>query len=135
MSFEQVPDYALFSLLGVLGAIFANSTGAGGGVIFIPAFNELNFTEMQAIGTSFAIQCFGMTAGGLTWWYHYKTEKRELRLWQGFKRILAITSIASIFGLWGRIRCCRSYANESTPKFQLVFTITRRVYYHLGLFH
>ena len=72
MPLEQVFDYALFSLLGVLGAIFANSTGAGGGVIFIPAFNELNFTEIQSIGTSFAIQCFGMTAGGLTWWFHYK---------------------------------------------------------------
>lgn len=100
LPFEQVFDYALFSLLGVLGAIFANSTGAGGGVIFIPAFNELNFTEMQAIGTSFAIQCFGMTAGGLTWWFHYKHEKQELRLWQGFKRIVAITTVASIAGLW-----------------------------------
>jgi uncharacterized membrane protein YfcA len=92
-------NYAGFSFLGVVGAIFANSTGAGGGVVFIPMFNQLNFTESQAIATSFAIQCFGMTAGSFTWWHHYKAEKTELRLWQGFKRIVAVTSIASVIGL------------------------------------
>ncbi len=96
----EVPEYIVFSLLGVLGAIFANATGAGGGVIFIPAFNELAFSEQQAIATSFAIQCFGMTAGSLTWWFHYRAEKTELRLWQGFKRIITITSISAVLGLW-----------------------------------
>ena len=100
MPLVDVGHYVLFSLLGILGAIFANSTGAGGGVVFIPAFNELHFTESQAIATSFAIQCFGMTAGGVTWWLHYKKEKTELRLWQGFKRIISIGSIGSIIGLW-----------------------------------
>jgi len=93
-------DYGVFSLLGILGAIFANSTGAGGGVIFIPMFNQLSFTETQAIATSFGIQCFGMTAGAITWWRHYHVDKKELRLWQGFKRIIAVTTIASIIGLW-----------------------------------
>lgn len=92
--------YAIFSLLGVVGAIFANSTGAGGGVIFIPMFNQLNFTEIQAVATSFGIQCFGMTAGAITWWHHYHQEKRELQLWQGFKRIVLIATVASIVGLW-----------------------------------
>ncbi len=96
----ELIDYALFSFLGTLGAIFANSTGAGGGVVFIPLFNKLSFTEQQAIATSFAIQCFGMTAGAMTWWHHYKTEKTDLRLWQGFKRIISITTIASIIGLY-----------------------------------
>jgi len=100
MLWSQVPDYGLFSFLGVLGAIFANSTGAGGGVVFIPAFNELAFTEQQSIATSFAIQCFGMTAGALTWWFHYKTEKTELRLWTGFKRIISISALGSIAGIW-----------------------------------
>jgi uncharacterized membrane protein YfcA len=100
LKFEQVSEFGLFSLLGILGAIFANSTGAGGGVVFIPAFNELAFSEQQAIATSFAIQCFGMTAGAVTWWFHYKHEKTELRLWQGFKRIIAVCSIASILGIW-----------------------------------
>lgn len=100
MLLGEVTEYSMFSFLGVLGAIFANSTGAGGGVVFIPAFNQLAFTEQQSIATSFAIQCFGMTAGALTWWFHYKTEKTELRLWHGFKRIISISSIASIIGIW-----------------------------------
>ncbi len=99
-SLSDLFDYALFSFLGTLGAIFANSTGAGGGVIFIPMFAQLNFSEQQSVATSFAIQCFGMTAGAITWWHHYKTEKTDLRLWQGFKRIISVTSIASIVGLY-----------------------------------
>jgi len=100
IALNGVNEYGLFSFIGVLGAIFANSTGAGGGVVFIPLFNQLNFTEQQSIATSFAIQCFGMTAGAFTWWFHYKSEKTQLRLWQGFKRIISITGITSIIGLW-----------------------------------
>lgn len=99
-SWQHILDYALFSLLGVLGAIFANSTGAGGGVIFIPFFNQLAFTEQQAIATSFAIQCFGMTAGAITWSHFYKQQKTPFKLWQGYKRIIFITTIFSAVGLW-----------------------------------
>jgi uncharacterized membrane protein YfcA len=63
-------------------------------------FTQLNFTEQQSIATSFAIQCFGMTAGAVTWWHHYKTEKTDLRLWQGFKRIICVTAVASVIGLY-----------------------------------
>lgn len=45
----------------------ANSTGAGGGVIFIPFFTAIGITESQSVGTSMAIQCFGMTAGAVAW--------------------------------------------------------------------
>ena len=96
----ELSDYIFFTFLGSLGAIFANSTGAGGGVVFIPMFTQLNFTEQQSIATSFAIQCFGMTAGAFTWWFHYKREKTQLRLWQGFKRIISITTVSSIVGIW-----------------------------------
>jgi len=99
--FNDLLDYWLFSFLGVVGAIFANSTGAGGGVIFIPMFAQLNFTEQQSIATSFAIQCFGMTAGAVTWSHHYHSQKRDLRLWQGFKRIIVVTSISAVIGLTG----------------------------------
>lgn len=99
-SSDQLFDHSIFSILGVIGAIFANSTGAGGGVIFIPMFNHLNFTEAQAVATSFAIQSFGMTAGGLTWYLHYKRGKTDLRLWQGFKRIISVTLVFSVIGLW-----------------------------------
>jgi uncharacterized membrane protein YfcA len=96
-SLTELTDYIFFTFLGTLGAIFANSTGAGGGVVFIPMFTQLNFTEQQSIATSFAIQCFGMTAGAVTWWHHYKTEKTELRLWQGFKRIISVIGLNSVF--------------------------------------
>ncbi len=96
---QELVDYWLFSFLGVIGAIFANSTGAGGGVVFIPMFAKLNFTEHQAIATSFAIQCFGMTAGAVTWFHHYHSQKGDLRLWQGFKRIISVTAVASMLGL------------------------------------
>lgn len=99
--FNDLFEYGLFSFLGVIGAIFANSTGAGGGVIFIPMFAQLNFTEQQSVATSFAIQCFGMTAGAITWSHHYHSQKRDLRLWQGYKRIITVTSISAIVGLTG----------------------------------
>lgn len=96
-------EYGAFLFLGVLGAIFANSTGAGGGVIFIPLFNQLGFTELQSIATSFAIQCFGMTAGAIVWFRHYTMQNRmnksELS-WQGFKRVVAVCSVCSVIGLW-----------------------------------
>jgi len=91
---------AAFSLLGVLGAIFANATGAGGGVVFIPMFEKLAFTPEQSVATSFAIQCFGMTAGAISWSLHYKHTKQELRLWRGFKSIILIATLASVTGLW-----------------------------------
>ncbi len=99
-SLELFSGYWHFSLLGVLGAIFANSTGAGGGVVFIPAFTQLGFSEAQAVATSFGIQCFGMTAGALTWWRHYRRHARDLHLWRSFVPIIALTGVASIAGLW-----------------------------------
>ena len=62
-----------FSGVGLAGALVANSTGVGGGVVFVPAFSmlretgTLDISPMQTIGVSFAIQCFGMTVGSLTW--------------------------------------------------------------------
>lgn len=99
--FHDLFDYWLFSFLGVVGAIFANATGAGGGVVFIPMFTQLGFTEQQSIATSFAIQCFGMTAGAVTWSHLYYTQKLDLRLWQGFKRIISVTSVSAVLGLTG----------------------------------
>tara|TARA_B100000809_G_scaffold256093_1_gene295569 strand:+ start:1135 stop:2079 length:945 start_codon:yes stop_codon:yes gene_type:complete len=93
-------DYIAFSLLGITGAIFANATGAGGGVVFIPMFNQLGFTEVQAIATSFGIQCFGMTAGAFTWIHHYRHDKIELHLWHSFVPIIALTGAFAVLGVW-----------------------------------
>ena len=62
-----ISEYGVFFLLGLVGALVANSTGAGGGVIFIPFFASLGFSPLEAVGTSIAIQCFGMTAGSVSW--------------------------------------------------------------------
>ena len=60
-------EYWHFFLLGIGGAVAANSTGAGGGIVFIPAFTSLGLNGLDALGTSIAIQCFGMTAGSISW--------------------------------------------------------------------
>ena len=60
-------NFGAFALLGLCGALVANSTGAGGGVVFIPLFDALHFSEVQAVATSMAIQCCGMPAGSWAW--------------------------------------------------------------------
>lgn len=70
----------LFAPIGIFGAVIANSTGTGGGVVFVPAFNSLSgASEMgtipmeiivdpvKTIGISFLIQCFGMSVGSCVW--------------------------------------------------------------------
>ena len=62
-----------FPLIGVLGAIIANTSGTGGGVVFVPVFNLLReggiyaITPAQVVAASFLIQCFGMSMGALRW--------------------------------------------------------------------
>ncbi|MBY6186350.1 sulfite exporter TauE/SafE family protein [Marinobacter hydrocarbonoclasticus] len=73
-TFPLLTEFGHFSLLGLLGALVANSTGAGGGVVFIPAFNQLNLPPDAAVATSFAIQCFGMTAGAAAWYRHARND-------------------------------------------------------------
>jgi len=42
-----------------------------------------------------------MTAGAVTWSHHYYLHKRDLRLWQGYKRIIVLTSCSSGLALTG----------------------------------
>jgi len=65
--YSLISEYGFFFLLGLAGALVANSTGAGGGVIFIPFFAAIGFSSMESVATSMAIQCFGMTAGSVAW--------------------------------------------------------------------
>ncbi len=96
---ELFRDYLHYLFLGVTGAIFANSTGAGGGVIFIPVFHSLNFTNEQSISTSFAIQCFGMTAGALTWWFHFNQDRQSKKRTE-LIRFTCICAPLSVAGIW-----------------------------------
>ncbi len=60
-------------LVGVLGATIANTSGTGGGVVFVPVFTALreagtlSLAPLQVTAASFAIQCFGMTMGAARW--------------------------------------------------------------------
>ncbi len=99
-----IQEYGGFTFLGLLGAIFANATGAGGGVVFVPFFNQLDFSAATSVATSFAIQCCGMTAGAITWWVFYKQVKThnqpESNQWQPLVRVLLLTIPFSLMGLW-----------------------------------
>ena len=59
--------------VGVVGAIIANTSGTGGGVVFVPVFNALrelgvmNLAPLAVVGVSMGIQSFGMTMGSLRW--------------------------------------------------------------------
>ncbi len=59
--------------IGVIGAIIANTSGTGGGVVFVPVFNALrewdvmDLQPLQVVGVSMGIQSFGMTMGALRW--------------------------------------------------------------------
>lgn len=71
-----------FFPVGILGAIIANATGTGGGVVFVPVFTALQDGSImippdlvqlatlkpeESVAVSFTIQCFGMSVGALTW--------------------------------------------------------------------
>ncbi|QHJ10992.1 hypothetical protein FX988_01214 [Paraglaciecola mesophila] len=129
LAFQQEPiqlftQHAAFAFLGVMGAVFANATGAGGGVVFVPFFNQMGFSPSTTVATSFAIQCFGMTAGAVTWWrFHLAqsgdnvqaiehfvepsfaqvnvgtTETLHTQQWQSLYAVLLLSIPTSIFGL------------------------------------
>lgn len=97
-----VVDHIAFTLLGVLGAVFANATGAGGGVVFIPVFEHLDFTVTQAVATSFGIQCMGMTTGAFVWTRYYQRQRLtdQADSWEPFLPSLAVVAPCSVAGLW-----------------------------------
>ncbi|SMQ69682.1 Uncharacterized membrane protein YfcA [Altererythrobacter xiamenensis] len=59
--------------VGVVGAIIANASGTGGGVVFVPVFNALRDLgvmatgPLQVVAVSMGIQAFGMSFGALRW--------------------------------------------------------------------
>ena len=99
-----IREYGAFVLLGLAGAIFANSTGAGGGVIFVPIFNQLQLSSDQIVATSFAIQCFGMVAGSIAWRDQYlkaiQAQDTSTSIWSVLPQLLMVTVPFSIIGIW-----------------------------------
>ncbi|MEM0909658.1 MAG: sulfite exporter TauE/SafE family protein [Pseudomonadota bacterium] len=116
-------DYIAFTFLGVLGAVFANATGAGGGVVFVPFFNQLALSNTTIVATSFAIQCCGMTAGALTWWRHYrKMHTRDLD-WQGTGIGLGVAVPLSIIGILTAQFLISDYTDNALSSLPLYFGI------------
>jgi len=98
-SVSLITQFGGFIGLGVVGAIFANATGAGGGVIFVPFFNYLGFAPENIVATSFAIQCCGMTAGALTWWRYKKTQIAHQKQWEPLSSGLLLCIPSSWVGI------------------------------------
>jgi len=118
-SYLLIPQYSGFLLLGVVGAIFANATGAGGGVVFVPFFNQLSLSSEMIVATSFAIQCCGMTAGAVTWFKHYQLLKQtnhkdhaQATQWQDLGKGLAICVPFSIVGIFVAQYVLHEYTNR-----------------------
>lgn len=97
---QLLAGYSHFFILGLIGAIVANSTGSGGGIVFIPFFDALGLSSNQAVGTSMLIQCFGMTMGSLAWLtsMHRTRHKLDSRL-PLLRRLLVVAGPATIVGV------------------------------------
>lgn len=94
-----------YFVIGIFAAIVANSTGAGGGIVFVPAFISLGMSAGESLATSIAIQCFGMTSGALSWIsFHNRDKHGEPTRWQSFLPILSISILASWIGMLGAQR-------------------------------
>ncbi|WNC68996.1 sulfite exporter TauE/SafE family protein [Thalassotalea nanhaiensis] len=98
---QLVSDFLGFFFLGIGGAITANSTGAGGGVVFVPSFNALGMAIDEVIATSFAIQCFGMTVGSISWLIFFNGDsKQKIERVNLLYQTLACSVPMSIAGIW-----------------------------------
>ncbi|MDQ6993618.1 MAG: sulfite exporter TauE/SafE family protein [Mariprofundus sp.] len=92
---DEIIGFGLFFALGLGGAIVANATGAGGGVVFIPAFSSLGLYPSQVLATSILIQCFGMSAGAISWFISFKNRAVIFQRYQQFMVKAVITATLS----------------------------------------
>jgi uncharacterized membrane protein YfcA len=104
LSLGMLAQIWYFPSIGVFGAIIANTSGTGGGVVYVPVFNALrhegviDLSREQIVAAGFAIQCFGMTMGALTWTNNiYKgptpqTGVRERDFWLIIALVMALST-------------------------------------------
>ena len=90
-------------LIGVGGALVANSTGIGGGIVFVPAFDRMGLDPAGIVGTSLIIQSFGMTMGAMT----YLARRRQRRrahpegLGNGcYRMVVGLTVVPAVVTAW-----------------------------------
>jgi uncharacterized protein len=117
---KYMSQSVLYFLIGIAAATIANSTGAGGGIVFLPIFIGLGFSPLESLSTSIAIQCFGMTSGALTW---IKYRKKELdkynKQWNLFFYIILISAISSCTG----VIFTQYFLSESLIQVEMLFAI------------
>lgn len=128
-SWSLITQYSAFSLLGVIGAIFANATGAGGGVVFVPVFQQLGFSPLNIVATSFAIQCCGMTAGACSWWQYYRANGKSSVQWQA----LPLSLVLSIPAAWCGLAMVQ-FAGENIPLLNSIGTSPDQLHVTFGIF-
>ena len=133
-SFQIIFDYIGFLFLGITGAIFANATGAGGGVVFVPFFNQIDMQNTAIVATSFAIQCCGMTAGAITW-HNYRralvanrhannsNNEHDVEQWSYLDTCLLITIPFSIFGIITAQFGLSDYTQQMQTSLHLIFGV------------
>jgi len=102
---SSLPALWMVPLIGILGAIIANASGTGGGVVFIPVFSllaadaSLGLTPTGILAASFLIQSFGMSMGSLTWTRRIHVDRRRanagvpVRQFWGLIGLLALIAI------------------------------------------
>lgn len=131
-SMAVVSEYFGFFFLGIAGAIAANSTGAGGGVVFVPSFQALGIEMPQVIATSFAIQCFGMTVGSLSWLAFFNgTDKQRTEKPGLLYDALLYSAPFSILGL-----CLVQYAGlMPIASIHVIFSVFSLIFGLVVLFH
>jgi uncharacterized membrane protein YfcA len=121
----------LYFIMGIVAATIANSTGAGGGIVFLPIFIGLGFSPLESISTSIAIQCFGMTSGALTWIKYRTQELQEYsQQWKNFYSTLLISGLSSVAGVLITLR----WMPESPIDISLFFALFSLVIGSLILF-
>lgn len=104
-----LPGLWMIPLVGVLGAIIANASGTGGGVVFIPVFSllaanaSLGLTPTGILAASFLIQSFGMSVGSLTWTRRIHAVRRRANAGipaAQFWGLVALLALIAIPFLW-----------------------------------
>ena len=119
--FEKLSSFGHFFLLGLGGAIVANSTGAGGGIVFIPAFSTLGLSPSETLSTSIMIQCFGMTAGTISWFISFRGRQPIFQRYRKF--LISATLTAGTASVIGAITSQFWFRSEITLSMLTVFSL------------
>jgi len=68
--------------------------------VFVPAFKLLGIDQPSIIATSFAIQCFGMTAGSIAWYRFSRKQNITLEpAWDEYLNLVRAFAIPTILGV------------------------------------